>query len=224
MLGDYNASTHLQGELLGNMLDLMIRDSTGSKKNMDDVMRLMLEHFGGRTGFTNKNIEEVVAEVCHCNVQGFFKEYVRGSESINCNKYLQLVGLAVTVQLAEAKDDQKNPAADLMVYAWQDPGRKEIKIGITDPLNCWGRAGLHTGDEVIKANGQPVASSRDLRLMISKMKIEDTISFDIKRRSGMFHTKVIVTGYKQPVVKIYERPDATESQKKLRTHWESGGY
>jgi len=28
MLGDYSASTHLQGELLGAMLDLLIRDAT----------------------------------------------------------------------------------------------------------------------------------------------------------------------------------------------------
>jgi predicted metalloprotease with PDZ domain len=49
-LGDYSASTHLQGELLGTMLDLLIRDATHGTRSMDDVMRLMLERYSGDRG------------------------------------------------------------------------------------------------------------------------------------------------------------------------------
>ncbi len=42
-LGDYSASTHLQGELIGTMLDITIRNSTGGQKSMDDVMRLLFD-------------------------------------------------------------------------------------------------------------------------------------------------------------------------------------
>src|SRR6185503_6174917 len=37
-LGDYSASTHLQGELLGTMLDVIVRDATAGRRSMDDVM------------------------------------------------------------------------------------------------------------------------------------------------------------------------------------------
>jgi predicted metalloprotease with PDZ domain len=53
MLGDYSASTHLQGELLGAMLDLIIRDATNNERSMDDVMRKMLANFSGERGFTS---------------------------------------------------------------------------------------------------------------------------------------------------------------------------
>jgi predicted metalloprotease with PDZ domain len=42
-LGDYSASTHLEGELIGTMLDLIIRDATRGRRSMDDVMRLLFD-------------------------------------------------------------------------------------------------------------------------------------------------------------------------------------
>ena len=73
MLGDYSASTHLQGEVLGSMLDLIIRDVSNGNKTIDDVMRKMLERFSGEKGFTSKDIEQAVKDVCGCNVHQFFR-------------------------------------------------------------------------------------------------------------------------------------------------------
>src|SRR5213593_3604017 len=66
-LGDYSASTHLQGELLGTMLDLIVRDATNGARSMDDVMRAMLERFSGERGFAGRDIERTVAAVCGCD-------------------------------------------------------------------------------------------------------------------------------------------------------------
>ena len=37
-LGDYSASTHLQGELLGTMLDFVVRNATAGRRSLDDVV------------------------------------------------------------------------------------------------------------------------------------------------------------------------------------------
>ncbi|HWC73257.1 MAG TPA: hypothetical protein VG454_04900, partial [Gemmatimonadales bacterium] len=42
-LGDYSASTHLQGEVLGTMLDFIVRDATAGRRSMDDVMRVLFD-------------------------------------------------------------------------------------------------------------------------------------------------------------------------------------
>ncbi|MGQ0703182.1 MAG: M61 family metallopeptidase, partial [Gemmatimonadales bacterium] len=44
-LGDYSASVHLIGELIGAMLDLRIREATRGERSMDDVMRVMNRRF-----------------------------------------------------------------------------------------------------------------------------------------------------------------------------------
>ena len=61
MLGDYTASTHLQGELIGTMLDLIIRDATNGKRSIDDVMRKMFERFSGERGFSGSDIEKIAS-------------------------------------------------------------------------------------------------------------------------------------------------------------------
>ncbi|HEY6110114.1 MAG TPA: hypothetical protein VIV56_14545, partial [Gemmatimonadales bacterium] len=51
-LGDYSASTHLQGELLGTMLDFVVRDASAGRRSLDDVVRATLERFSGERGYT----------------------------------------------------------------------------------------------------------------------------------------------------------------------------
>src|SRR4029078_2742664 len=62
-LGDYMASAHLEGELLGTILDLKIRDATNGARSMDDVMRLMYGRFRNRK-FTSRDVHYAVDEVC----------------------------------------------------------------------------------------------------------------------------------------------------------------
>src|SRR5205814_1158289 len=51
-LGDYEAGVHLPGELIGAMLDLVIRDATDGRRSSDDLMRMMLDRFGAERDFT----------------------------------------------------------------------------------------------------------------------------------------------------------------------------
>jgi predicted metalloprotease with PDZ domain len=212
MLGDYNASTHLQGELIGNMLDLIIRNNTNNKHSLDDVMRSMMKQFGKGTGFTDKDVEHIVTETCSCSVQDFFQQYIYGSYSIDFNKYLQLAGLRSNVSWIDATDDENKPLPDLSVYAWPDV-RHKLLLGITNPGSVWGRAGLHTGDEIISINSAPVITQKDFFTVIGKLKIGDTTSIVVKQPAGIHKTNVVIGGYKKATVKIEELNSATNSNK-----------
>ena len=56
-LGDYNASTHLQGEVIAAMLDFVIRGATRGERSIDDVLRLMFTRFSGKPGFQGADVE-----------------------------------------------------------------------------------------------------------------------------------------------------------------------
>jgi len=221
MLGDYNASTHLQGELIGNMLDLIIRNNTNNKHSLDDVMRSMMKQFGKGTGFTDKDVEHIVTETCSCSVQDFFQQYIYGSYSIDFNKYLQLAGLRSNVSWIDATDDENKPLPDLSVYAWPDV-RHKLLLGITNPGSVWGRAGLHTGDEIISINSAPVITQKDFFSVIGKLKIGDTTSIVVKQPAGIHKTNVVIGGYKKATVKIEELNSATKQQQELRQQWMTG--
>ena len=221
MLGDYSAGTHLQGETFGAMLDLIIRDATNGQKTMDDVMRKMMERFSGEKGFTSKDIMQTITDVCGCHVQSFFNDHVFGSKAIDFKKYLRLAGLEYTIEWKDVLDSENKPVPDLRVFTYQLPGENNTRIGITNPQNCFGRSGLHTGDIIRSVNGQTV-SNGEFRSLIRSAKIGDTIIIEVERSTGNAIINVMITGYQQPVVHIIRTAVQTERQKKLFEQWFAG--
>jgi predicted metalloprotease with PDZ domain len=86
----------------------------------------------------------------------------------------------------------------------------------------WGRAGLHTGDRLVSVNGVAYATWREYRAMLTRVRIGDTLRYEVARDSGPFRTTVVVTGFDRPEVRIEEMPGATERQRAIRARWASG--
>jgi predicted metalloprotease with PDZ domain len=221
-LGDYSASTHLQGEVLGGLLDLITRDATNGKLSMDDVMRAMLERFSGEKGFTSKDIEQTITDICGCNVHQFFQDHVYGNKQIDFNKYLKLIGLECHLEWKDLLSNDNNPAPDLRIFSYQLPGENITRIGITNPLSCWGKAGLHTGDILKAVNGKANVSASEFRQLIRNAKLSDTISIDVERSARIIKINVLVSGYQQPVAHLPQLSASTEKQRKLYGQWLSG--
>ena len=219
MLGDYSASTHLQGEVLGFMLDLIIRNATNGKKSMDDVMRKMLANFRAEKGFTSKDVEETIHSICACDVRPFFTDHVFGNKQIDFNKYLKLAGLKMTVALKDVLSGDGKPSPDLRIYPWQKPNEDFIRIGITNPQSCWGKAGLHTGDIIKSLNGVPIRTRNDFRQAITRAKVGDFVTMEIQRSSGIVNINVVISGYQESEVHIQHLSNATQKQEKIFSQW-----
>jgi Predicted protease with the C-terminal PDZ domain len=219
MLGDYSGSTHLQGEVLGTMLDLIIRNASNGRRSMDDVMRKMMEKFSGEKGFTSKDIEQVVQEVCSCNVHQFFLDYVYGHRQIDFNKYLGLIGLKMNAEWKDVLSADKQPAPDLRVYSWQNPNESVVRLAITNPASCWPKAGLHTGDILRSVNGILIKSTRDFRQTIRQVKPGDTVAIEVEQRTGLKKANVFITGYQLPEVRVAELNQSSQREKNLLNGW-----
>jgi predicted metalloprotease with PDZ domain len=218
-LGDYDASTHLQGELIGAMLDLAVRDATDGRRSIEDVLRLMLERYSGERGFLGKDIEATIATVCGCSVRAFFDAHVRSGTPIDFDRYFRLIGLRTRVSWIPAAGNDGKPLPDQRLRAWLPPGESRPSLLIGNPATVWGRAGLHTGDRLVAVNGAPVATVADFRAALGRLRIGDTMRVEVVRPAGTRTIAVVVTGYDRPVVRIEELPDATERQRRLRAQW-----
>lgn len=219
-LGDYSASTHLQGELIGAMLDLVVRDATRGSRSMDDVMRLLFARAGGR-GFEGRDIEQAVETVCACDVTPFFDAYVRGAGSLDFNRYLALIGLTARVGSAPAVWNGE-PERDLRIFAWEPPGEGGVRLIISNPASIWGRAGLHSGDRLTSVDGAAIASWPELRARLQRLRIGDTIQIEVRRPTGPFQARVTVSGFERPTVRVEPLPNATAAQRALGAQWLKG--
>ena len=221
MLGDYDASTHIQGELIGTMLDLIMRDVTNGNVTIDDVMRTMMKKYNGGRGFTSTDVQHIIEEKCHCNVHPFFKDHIYGNKPIDINKYLQLIGLRSEISYTPAGNENLKATPDQRIYAWQrEPGI--TRIIIIDPTGIWGSAGLHTNDEVIRVNETLINSTKDFYSIIRSTQIGDSVRLELNRPGGIFRTQVIVKSYEEASVKIDKVRAPTTKQLNLYREWETG--
>ena len=75
-------------------------------------MRRMMERYSGERGFTGRDVERVIAEVCGCTVSRFFDAHVRGGKTIPFDDYLRFAGLRIDVTWRPALGQDGRPAPD----------------------------------------------------------------------------------------------------------------
>src|SRR6266404_1172654 len=218
-LGDDYAETHLQGSLLGTMLDLMIHEATHGQRSLDDVMRTLSDRFTPQRAITGRDIERVVHEVCACDAHTFFEAYVRGARPMDFDHYLRAIGLRPQVSWSPALGADGKPAPDLRIFAFVGPVDSTLRIRITDPSSVWGRAGLHTGDQPVSLDGSPVATSAAFRSWLGQLHIGQTAQIEVMRDGATSQIAVPISGYDRPTVSIEEIADASAEQRRLRERW-----
>ncbi|HYJ63626.1 MAG TPA: PDZ domain-containing protein, partial [Parafilimonas sp.] len=105
--------------------------------------------------------------------------------------------------------------------AWLSKQGKLV-TGIQDPESVWGKAGVHTGDEIVTVNDTPVVTQRDFFSVMRNKKIGDTVLIELKRPAGVYEVNVIVSGYKTAIVKVEKLTTTTQAQQALRRQWLAG--
>ena len=218
-LGDDSASTHLQGNLLGTMLDLMIHEATHGRRSLDDVMRTLSDRFTPQRGITGRDIERAVHEVCGCDAHSFFEAYVRGARPIEFDHYLRAIGLRTHVTWSPALSGDGKPEPDQRIFVFSAPGDSTLRLRLTDPDSAWGRAGLHTGDHLVSLDGRPAATAMDFRSWLAQLRIGQTARVEVMRDGATSQITVPISGYDRPIVKIEEIADASPEQRRSREQW-----
>lgn len=214
-LGDYSASTHLQGELIGTMLDFMIRSSTHGQRSMDDVMRRLFDQATTQR-VDGRVIEQAVEAVCGCEVTPFFDAHVRHAGVIDFDRYLRPMGLTTRVTRGPAMYNGE-PERDLRMYGFEpSPPDSGPWLIITNPSSIWGRAGLHSRDRLVAINGAPIRTWSELRAKLQGLRLGDTVRVQVQRSAPPpFEARVVVAGFERPTVRIERLPNATVAQRRL---------
>ncbi|GGB20626.1 M61 family metallopeptidase [Puia dinghuensis] len=202
-LGDFSASVHLQGELYGALLDILIRAKTNNQRSFDDVMRLVFRRFGGEKGFYGKDIEQCVRAVCPgTEVTDFFQRFIYEGRPLEFNTWLGLIGLRMDVAYQEAVNKNGMEMVDKRLYVWSLPGDTTFRVQITHPGSCWAKAGLHSGDVIVDIDGMPVKTREDFNNRLNRLHVGDTVAVAVQRPEGMKAISVVIQPYVIPVVHL----------------------
>ncbi len=222
-LQNTSISYYPKGEVIGLVLDLMIRGRTNGKASLDDVMRRMYDEFylkspnasyylRGR-GYATEDFERVASEVGDFDLGGFFRRYVRGVEVLPYDEALAYLGLHLTREVARQPFD-----AGIGVDWQKTSGLAIAFVRNGSPAED---AGLQEGDEIISLGRKNVTRENWL-VSLSRYKQGDRIPVTIKRDRRTIQTALLLGLPERFEYRIVERKDATPEQKALRAAWLKG--
>jgi len=221
-LENASISYYPKGEVLGIVLDLLIRGRTNGKASLDDLMRRMYQEFylkspnatyylRGR-GFKNEDFERVTSEVAGMDMSDFFKRYVRGVESPPYETAFAQVGLRLV----------RDPRAPVAIGVSADENdQANFKIASVRPDSPAADAGVEVGDIVTMFGGIKLTPANFLKI-IARYKSGDRVQVTLQRGGHPVQTTITLAATKVFDYRLEEMNDATPGAKALRSAWLNG--
>lgn len=200
----FGISYYTQGQNLGALLDLSIRNDSDGRYSLDDVMRTLFNDFykKGR-GFTTEEMISIVNKLTKKDYHPFYEKYVWGTDVPNYDKIFGYAGYRLNKTMEKV--------ADLGFGGRFRNGG--LLISTLAEGSAAKAAGFAKGDIVEKINGQPI-SFGSLRDLAGK-----ETEFTVKRDGAEQTIKMVVGTRDQERYELVSLPTLTAKQQKIRDGW-----
>ena len=208
-------SFYRSGQLLGLLLDLEIRGRTANAQSLDAVMRYLYRNYAQKDiGVPEDGIQQAIEAVAGSSFEAFFRDFVYGTEDIDYNAFLPHAGLELVEDV-----DSGTPAAYLGIRLSGDS--RESLIANVFPASPALEAGLAVGDVLLALDGQR-AHADNLDRLLQPYHPGDKITLTVFRREELRRFEVLLGGGKNTVLNLWESPEASDAQIRLRDGWLGG--
>jgi predicted metalloprotease with PDZ domain len=216
-------SYYSKGELIGMVLDMIIRGRTNGKSSLDDVMRKMYEEYylkspnatyylRGR-GYIPEDLQRVASDVAGNDFTDFFNRHVRGVEMLPYDEAFAYLGLRL------GREQARQPYnAGIAVHLEADGPLTIASVRHNSPAED---AGLQEDDEIILL-GRKKPTGTNWLVSLNRYKQGDRIPVTVKRDRRTISTTLLLGEPERFEYHIEERKDATPQQKALREAWLNG--
>jgi predicted metalloprotease with PDZ domain len=222
-LQNTSISYYPKGELIGMVMDLLIRGKTKGKSSLDSIMRQMYDEFylkssnnsyylRGR-GYQTEDLERIVVQHGGEYFNEFFKRYVRDVEVLPYDEALSYAGLRLV------KTQAREPFNAGLSLEFDDPTHPVIEnVRMDSPAE---NAGLQHNDEIVSLAGRTPTRETWLK-MLARYKTGDSVPITVKRDRRTIKATLVIGDPDRYEYRIEELPNATQEQKALRNQWLSG--
>ncbi len=94
-------NVYLKGALIGMALDIRLRELSGGKMGILDLMKKLNERYGKNKPFNDEELIPVIAELTYPEIKEFFDTYVSGETPIPYEEFFTKVGLEEKEMMTE---------------------------------------------------------------------------------------------------------------------------
>jgi predicted metalloprotease with PDZ domain len=189
-LDNTSITYYYRGEIIGLVLDLMIRGRSGGKRSLDDVLRRMYDEFYVKSpnasyylkgrGYTEEDFVRTLSEVYGADMSGFYARHIRGVEPLPYNEALAYAGLRL-----DKSPSRSGFSAGIVID--NDSGQT-LRLGLVHNDSAAERAGMQQGDVLLSIGGTSVGRN-NWRAALNRYRPGDRVPVQVQR----FRTTISLT-------------------------------
>lgn len=168
-------SVYDKGAALGLLLDFAIRNASGNRKSLDDVMRQLYQEYylGKRRGFTEAEFRFVCEQIAGTPLTEIF-DYASTTKTIDYKKYFSYAGLAV-------ESEAKPVAGGWLGISARKKGDSLVVWNVDYESPAW-KSGIRRNMSFVVADGSSVEP------VIKTMKAGDSFLIRTKAKGALSMT------------------------------------
>jgi predicted metalloprotease with PDZ domain len=202
-----SVSYYAKGQVLGVLLDILIRDRTNNEKSLDDVLRSMNNEFAKENKAYRDNLDvRLTAErVAGGSFEEFFGRYVAHAEPLPYAQVLPLAGLGLRTA------QRKRPV--LGFFAERGPSGEVIARDV-DPDSSAAQAGLQSGDVILIWNGSE--PPRNPERWVFSQKVGSEVRLRVRRDDRDISIDFRIDEATETFYQVAENPHAEAKAKRIR--------
>ena len=204
---EYSVSYYTKGQVLGDLLDILIRDRTGNAKSLDDVLGLMNTNFAkqGKTYRDSLDVQLTSETIAGGSFEEFFRKYVAGTEAFPYEQILALAGLGLrTVERRKA----------VLGFTMEHDPNGLFLISTVDSEGPAAPAGLRVGDVIISWNGGE--APRRAERWLQEQRAGDLLKLRVRREGKEISLEFRLGENKETVYEVIEISRAGEKARHIR--------
>jgi predicted metalloprotease with PDZ domain len=204
---EYSVSYYTKGQVLGDLLDIVIRDRTDNAKSLDDVLRAMNTNFAkqGKTYHDSLDVRLTAESIAGGSFEEFFAKYVAGAEPFPYQETLALAGL--TLRTVE----HRKPA--LGFFLEHEPNGPFL-VSAVDSEGSAAQAGLRAGDVIVNWNGGE--APRRVERWLQEQKAGELLKLRVRREDKEMTIEFRLGETKEILYQVTEDSHASEKARRIR--------
>ncbi len=200
----FGISYYTQGQNLGALLDLSIRNDTDGRSSLDDVMRALFnEHYKRGKGFTTEDMILIINRLTKKDYHDFYNRYVFGTDVPDYDRIFGYAGYRLE------KKTEKSPEFGFGIRD-RNGG---FMVNSIEPNGAAAGAGLKVGDVITKINGDAPARF-DFGSAAGK-----TVTLSVNRGGTETDMPMKVGSSDFTSYRLTDAADITTQQTKIREGW-----
>jgi predicted metalloprotease with PDZ domain len=220
---DQYDNVYQKGALIGLALDIRLRQLSGGKYGLQQLMADLAKQYGKDKPFRDEELFDQIAKITFPEIRSFFARYVEGTEPLPLQETFGSVGITYKDKMAVRAITLGN------IQLGYNPDNQRIIVAATSQLNDFGRKmGYQDKDELVSINGQPLTVQNAQQVLTDfrdKTKEGDLLEIMVARKDDKGKEKLVKLSQKVEAVESEQKhvfmPDenASEAQIALRKAW-----